>query len=300
LYVTLEPCSHFGKTPPCADLLVRHRPKRVVVAMQDPYPEVAGCGIKVLQDHGIEVQIGVLESQARALNAPYLKLLETGKPWVIAKWAMTLDGAIATQTGDSKWISNELSRAVVHELRGRMDAVIVGIGTVLADDPFLTTRLSVGMEPHRIATRIVLDRSCRCSPQSKLVQSIDQGPVLIACSENADPGNMSRLRELGCEVLPIPESMLHRSLEFLLIELGKRRCTNVLIEGGGELLGHAFDCGEIDEVHCFIAPKIAGGSNALRPIGGKGHLLMQHASALDDVQVTNLLGDTLVQGKVQK
>ena len=300
VYVTLEPCSHFGKTPPCVDLLVRHGPKRVVIAMQDPFPAVAGRGLQSLRDAAIEVEVGVLEQQARELNAPYLKLLANGTPWVIAKWAMTLDGALASRGQDSRWISNELSRGVVHELRSGMDAIVVGIGTAIADDPLLTTRLPEGKCPARVATRVVVDRNCNLSPQSKLVQSIAQGPVIVASSEKASPEKVAMLRNAGCEVLEIPETELSTSLEFTLRELGKRRFTNVLIEGGGTILGHAFDHNLVDQVHCFIAPKIVGGMDAVRPVAGVGKWFMGEARPLHNVTVASLGDNVHFQGIVQR
>ena len=296
LYVTLEPCSHFGKTPPCVDLILQRSPKRVVVAMQDPFPAVAGSGIQKLRDHSIEVDVGVMEQQAKELNNPYLKLLQAKMPWVLAKWAMTLDGAIATYGQDSKWISNEQSRGVVHQLRSGMDAVIIGIGTAIADDPLLTARLTSGSSPARIATRVIMDRSCRLSPDSKLVQSIQAGPVLIVASDQADQARVLELRAAGCEVLLIPTRELPCSLQYTLLELGKRRYTNVLLEGGGTLLGHAFDQDLIDQVHCFIAPKIVGGISAIRPIAGCGKSLMSEARQLLKMTVECLGDNVHIQG----
>jgi diaminohydroxyphosphoribosylaminopyrimidine deaminase / 5-amino-6-(5-phosphoribosylamino)uracil reductase len=300
VYVTLEPCSHFGKTPPCVDLLLHHRPKRVVVAMQDPFGEVSGRGIQALRHQNIEVEVGVLQDRAQELNAPYLKLIATGMPWVVAKWAMTLDGAIATRDQDSKWISNELSRGVVHQLRSVMDAVIIGIGTAIADDPLLTTRLPDGARPARIATRVVVDRECRLLPTSKLVSSIAEGPVLVACSEKAEPERARILRSAGCEVLIIPEPELRSSLDFVLKELGRRRFTNVLLEGGGTLLGHAFDRGHIDQVHCFVAAKLAGGAKATRPLAGVGKSLMKEADELYNTTIETLGDNVHIQGMVRQ
>lgn len=300
VYVTLEPCSHFGKTPPCVDLLLRLRPKRVVVAMQDPFSEVSGRGIQALRLQSIEVDVGVLGAQAQELNAPYLKRLAKGIPWVTAKWAMTLDGAIATRDQDSKWISNELSRGIVHQLRSGMDAVIVGIGTAIADDPLLTTRLPDGTRPARIATRVVVDRECRLSPTSMLVSSIAEGPVLVACSERAEPERVRNLRSSGCEVLMIPEPEVVSSLEFTLRELGSRRYTNVLLEGGGTLLGHAFDRELIDQVHCFVAAKLAGGAKAMRPLAGVGKSLMREATELDNTTIETLGDNVHIQGIVRR
>lgn len=296
VYVTLEPCSHFGKTPPCVDLLLQNKPKRIVVAMQDPFPEVAGRGIAKLRENQIQVDVGTLQSQAMALNAPYLKRIQTGCPWVIAKWAMTLDGAIATRDGDSKWISSEISRGIVHELRSRLDAILIGSGTAIADDPWLTTRLKSNQASKRVAARVVLDRQFRISTESKLVRSCDQGVVIIATSELADPSKIDTLCNLGCEVLRIPEQHLGSSLGFVLGELGKRNMTNVLIEGGQSLLGNAFDERLVDEVHCFIAPKIVGGANALRPIGGVGCGWMRQAQEISEPTVMQLGDDVYIRG----
>jgi len=300
VYVTLEPCSHFGKTPPCVDLLVSHQPKRVVIAMSDPFPAVSGRGIALLRENSIDVDVGVLETQAKHLNAPYLKLLSEKMPWVIAKWAMTLDGALATRDGDSKWISNEMSRRVVHRIRSRVDAVLVGIGTALADDPLLTARLEPNEAPLRIASRVVLDRQCRLSPDSKLVQSVGSGPVLIAVSRFAPQDNVSKLKDAGCEILVVPEEAENQSLGFVLKELGNRRFTNVLLEGGSTLLGSAFDGALIDEVHCFIAPKIVGGHNAMRPVDGVGKALMEQAAQLSNVQIECLDNDVHIHGFVDR
>lgn len=297
IYVTLEPCSHFGKTPPCVDTLLRYRPKRLVIAMQDPFPEVAGRGIQKLRENGIETTVGIEEEKARELNAPYFKLLETGLPWVIAKWAMTLDGAIATCGGDSQWISNPESRQRVHQIRSRIDAIVVGSGTVIADDPLLTTRMANGEAANRIATRVVIDRRLQIPLQSKLVQSISPlCPLLVATSRESNPHHLRELNEAGCEILLIPEERLSTSLRFVLEELGKRRITNVLLEGGGTILGHAFDQRLVDQVHCFIATKIVGGATARRPVAGKGVEWMREAMLLRSTTIETLDGDVHVIG----
>jgi diaminohydroxyphosphoribosylaminopyrimidine deaminase/5-amino-6-(5-phosphoribosylamino)uracil reductase len=291
IYVTLEPCSHFGKTPPCAPLVASKRPNRVVVAMPDPFPAVAGRGIALLQEHGIEVTTGILESEARELNAPYLKLLKTGKPWTIAKWAMTLDGAIATATGDSKWISNELSRASVHQMRSDLDGVIVGIQTVLKDDPLLTARLPDNVKPHRVATRVVLDHRGRLPLDSKLVQSIPMAPLWVIVADHCPVAKREAMARLGASVFAMPADYQHDSLTFALEELGRARATNVLIEGGGAVLGSAFDRNLVDQVECYIAPKVFGG-DAKRPVLGAGLERVQDAS-LWRIESTRVLGDDI-------
>lgn len=278
LYVTLEPCCHHGKTPPCTDAIVAAGIRRVVAAMPDPFPRVAGGGIQQLATVGIPVQVGLLEDQARELNAPYLKLLRTGKPWVIAKWAMTLDGKIATASGASQWISGPESREVVHRLRGRMDAILIGRGTALADDPLLTARPDDSAPLLRIATRIVVDSHCQLPSTSQLVATAAEAPVLVACGPQAASHEIQRLIAAGCEVLQLPATTHPQRLQQLLVELGRRRMTNILVEGGGQLLGALFDAGEVDEVHAFIAPKLFGGARAPGPIGGTG--IDEVASAL--------------------
>ena len=276
LYVTLEPCCHFGKTPPCTDAILAAGVRRVVAAMADPFPKVAGGGIALLRNAGVEVEVGVCEAVARRLNAPYLKLVGTGRPYVHAKWAMTLDGKIATRTGDSKWISNETSRRRVHELRGRMDAILVGSGTALADDPQLTAR----PPGPRVATRIVLDRRGRLSPDSHLVRTAREVPTIVV-----GQGNPAHV-----EVIP------SGSIVELLDELGRRRFTNVLVEGGGEVLGSFLDAGEIDEVHVFIAPILAGGEAARGPVLGGGVERMADALRLAAWEVETVEGDVYLRG----
>ncbi len=193
LYVTLEPCCHHGKTPPCTDAILQAGVARVVAAMTDPFPEVAGKGLSILQAAGVTVVVGLGEKEARRLNAPYLKLLTTGRPYIHAKWAMMLDGKIATRTGDSKWISGEESRRRVHELRGRMDGIIVGIGTALADDPLLTVRPPGA----RVPTRIILDSHARLSPHSRLVQTAKEAPVMVVTIRPATDEPVRVLKKSG-------------------------------------------------------------------------------------------------------
>ena len=281
LYVTLEPCCHHGKTPPCADAVIAAGVRRVVAAMADPFPRVAGGGIARLQEAGITIAVGECEAEARRLNAPYLTLLATGRPYIHAKWAMTLDGKIATRTGDSKWISNETSRRRVHELRGRMDAVVVGIGTALADDPQLTAR----PPGPRVATRIVLDRQGRLPVTSILATTARQAPVLVVTERPHES-----LTAVGCEVFPCT------GVPALLDELGRRRMTNVLVEGGSGVLGSFLDAGAIDEVHVFIAPKLAGGAQALPAVGGLGVERIADAMKLARWEVEPLDGDVLIHG----
>jgi diaminohydroxyphosphoribosylaminopyrimidine deaminase/5-amino-6-(5-phosphoribosylamino)uracil reductase len=291
LYVTLEPCCHHGKTPPCTDAVLRAGVRRVVVAMSDPFPAVAGNGTELLRAAGIAVQVGVCEAEARRLNAPYLKLLAAGRPYVHAKWAMTLDGKIATRSGDSRWISNEESRRRVHELRGRMDAIVVGIGTALADDPQLTAR----PPGPRTAVRVVLDGKGRLPPAGRLASSARQTPVLVATAA-ALPENIAELRECGCEVLALPGGDGRVDVSALLAEMGRRRYTNVLVEGGAGVLGSFRDAGAIDEVHVFVAPRLAGGAEARTPMGGRGVEWIAEALRLAEWRFEDVAGDLYVRG----
>lgn len=296
LYVTLEPCCHQGKTPPCTDAILKAGVRRVVAAMRDPFPAVDGGGFAQLQAAGVEVVSGVLAAEAESLNAPYLWLLSTGQPWVIAKWAMTLDGKIATEGGDSRWISNERSRAIVHELRGRVDAILVGRGTVEHDDPLLTAR----PEGPRRATRVVLDSLAQIATSSQLMRTARDWPVLVAVSPAAPEERCEALRALDCEVLLCPGEQYAERLQSLLNEMGRRRWTNVLLEGGGKLLGEAFHCDLINEVHAFIAPKLVGGTGALSPIGGEGVASMSTARQLRDATWREISGDLYLTGRLPR
>jgi diaminohydroxyphosphoribosylaminopyrimidine deaminase/5-amino-6-(5-phosphoribosylamino)uracil reductase len=299
MYVTLEPCCHYGKTPPCTEAIIPAGLARVVVAMRDPFPKVAGGGLKQLAAAGIDVELGLGEDQARALNAPYLKLVETGQPWTIAKWAMTLDGKIATRGGYSQWISGEAARQVAHQLRGRVDAILVGRRTAQLDDPLLTARPAAG-SPARIPARVVLDSHARLASFSQLVRTARQYPTIIAAGPEADEKDLRRLAEAGCEVLPFAaESQYERLLE-LLAELGRRRMTNILVEGGAQLLGTLLDAKQIDEAHVFIAPRLFGGERAPSPIAGAGVEQVAEGLSLNGVQVHAVGTDMYVTGRVQR
>jgi diaminohydroxyphosphoribosylaminopyrimidine deaminase/5-amino-6-(5-phosphoribosylamino)uracil reductase len=257
LFVTLEPCCHTGKTRPCTDAVIRAGITRVVMSMIDPFPQVAGQGIARLRDAGVDVRTGPGERRAREQNAPYLTLLRQSRPYVHAKWAMTWDGKIATRSGDSKWISGEESRRRVHALRGRMDAIIVGAGTVRADDPLLTARPAGPRRP----ARIVLSTSGILPEKCQLLRTSDQAPVIVT-------GPASRTHG-AAEILSVPIENGGASVAALLTELGRRRMTNVLVEGGAHILGSFFDADLVDEVHVFIAPRILAG-DGLPAIAGPG------------------------------
>lgn len=265
LVVTLEPCCHWGKTPPCTEAVLRSGVQRVVVATADPFPKVAGGGVRMMREAGVEVEVGLCEAEARRLNAPYFKLLRTGRPWVHLKWAMTLDGKIATRTGDSKWISGEASRAAVHVLRGRLDAVIVGRGTVAADDPLLTAR----PPGPRTLARVILSASGDLPDRCRLRATARDTPVVVFTTA----GNEAKLAGWaadGCEVVPLAVSDNRLSVDAVLDELGRRRMTHVLVEGGAGVLGSFLDARAADEYHVYVAPKLVGGTGAPSPVGGAG------------------------------
>lgn len=247
LYVTLEPCCHFGKTPPCTDAISRSGISRVVAAMADPFPQVDGGGFARLRAAGVVVDVGECAAEARRLNAAYLTLLTQRRPYFHAKWAMTLDGRTATDAGDSRWISGEESRRRVHALRGRVDAIVVGAGTVRADDPLLTARPPGPRTP----ARVVVSTDGKLPAGCQLMRTAELGPVLVT--------SVRPLSIAGIEVLELPAGDTGVSLPALAAELGRRRMTNVLVEGGARLFGSLLAADLIDEYHFFIAAKILGG-----------------------------------------
>jgi diaminohydroxyphosphoribosylaminopyrimidine deaminase / 5-amino-6-(5-phosphoribosylamino)uracil reductase len=293
LYVTLEPCCHQGKTPPCTQAVLASGVHRVVVAQPDPFPQVQGGGIAALRAAGLTVEVGLLEAQARRLNAPYLKLVTRGRPWLIAKWAMSLDGKIATRAGESRWISSPESRQIVHALRGRMDAIMVGRETAARDDPLLTAR----PPGPRTAVRVVLDTRASLGSDSQLVRTARETPVLVAVGQESSASDQSRLRNAGCEVFLCEGPSPAARLDALLAELGRRRLTNVLVEGGARLLGSLLDARQIDEVHVFIAPKLLGGADAPAAIAGTGIAAIGEALRLEAAEVRRVADDTYITAR---
>jgi diaminohydroxyphosphoribosylaminopyrimidine deaminase / 5-amino-6-(5-phosphoribosylamino)uracil reductase len=297
LYVTLEPCCHFGKTPPCSRAVIAAGIHRVVIGMRDPNPRVDGGGIVELRNAGISVEMGLLEQEAKSLVAPFLRLVTQHRPWFHGKWAMTLDGKIATRSGDSKWITNEASRAVVHQLRGRMDGILVGIGTAIADNPALTAR----PKGPRIATRIVVDSTARLPVESQLVQTVSAAPVLVLTTDTAPFDRCTRLRDAGVEVVTIETGSNGKpDPNGVSFELGRRRFTNVLIEGGGQMLGSFFDKNLIDEVHAFIANKLIGGSDSPSPLEGIGLGSIGACPSIEQPVVEMLDGDIYLHGQLKR
>lgn len=295
VYVTLEPCAHQGKTGPCVDALIKAQVARVVVAIEDPFAKVAGQGINRLRNAGIEVETKICEPEAIDLLAPYLKKVTTGIPWIIAKWAMTWDGKIATSANDSQWISNELSRKRVHALRGRVDAIMIGAGTANLDNPLLTAR----PPGPRQAARIVIDSAASLRVDSQLVRSAADHPVLLCSSNLADDVKCQQLEAAGVELWRGSATDRNQRLLEFLEQLAARDFTNVLVEGGSELLGSLFELGQIDEVHCFIGPKLVGGNDAKTPLAGRGIALMSGAGQIHLQKMEQIGDDVYLIGRVK-
>lgn len=293
LYVTLEPCNHFGRTPPCTEKILAAGISRVVVAMEDPNPGVAGGGLDVLRRAGLTVTCGVCRAEAEAINPGFLQLVRTGRPHVVLKWAATLDGFIAARSGDSRWVTGEAARRRVHEERLRSDAILVGIGTVLADDPRLTTRLEG--RPGRDPLRVVLDTHLRLPTTARLLTQTSEAGTLVVAGRPADPERRQALEAAGAQVLECPTGAAGLDLEWILDRLGEMGVAQVLIEGGGRVAAAALAAGVVDRVMLFYAPKLllGGGVPACR---GPGVERMADCLLLEDLRVTRLGEDLLVEG----
>ena len=293
LYVTLEPCSHHGRTPPCTDAIIAAGVAEVHASIVDVNPRVSGAGLDRLREAGITVHTGEGRHEAEELAAPHAKLVTTGRPLVTAKFAMSLDGKIATRTGDSKWITSEESRRYVHELRARSDAIMVGIGTVIADDPQLTARRPDGTPLPRQPLRVVVDSSGRLPRDSTLLKQA--GGTLVTMA-NESENVRACLESVGAEVFAAAGVDGRVDLAGLLDELGHRDITSVFVEGGGALLGSLFDGGLVDRVVGFVAPVIIGGESALSPVGGEGAERMADTLRLSGVRVETFGDDVAVSG----
>lgn len=297
IYVTLEPCCHHGRTPPCTDAIIAAGIERVIYAMEDPDPRCAGGGEAALRAAGIEVEGGLLREDARNLLAGYIRHRLTGRPLVTVKLAMSLDGRIATRTGDSQWISGEQSRRIVHDMRNRCDAVMVGVATVLADDPALTTR---NIPDGRDALRVIVDSRARTPAEAQVVREEGDAGCLIACTKSALPDRVRVLRDAGAEVLMLPERAGHVDLAALMDALGERGALSVLIEGGGELVAGALEVGVVDRMMLFYAPVIIGGREAVPGVGGRGAAEVADALRLHDVTTRRVGDDLLVEGSLKQ
>lgn len=294
LYVNLEPCDHHGRTPPCTEAVLAAGVQRVVVAMEDPDPQVRGRGLRRLQDAGVQVVVGVLEEEARRLNAPYIKHRTTGLPWVTCKWAVSLDGRIATRTGNSRWISGPQARAFAHRLRDGHDAVLVGCGTALRDDPALTCRIAGGRDP----LRVVVDGELHLGPEARMLRE-GTSSVVVATTPAADPARADRLRRAGAEVWVCEPAGGRVSLRDVLRRLADRGVLSVLVEGGSMVHASLLEEGLVDRVVAFVAPVVVGGAQAPGAVSGRGVAELAQALRLEDVSVHRLGPDVCVEGSVR-
>jgi len=297
LYVNLEPCSHYGRTPPCAEAVIKAGISKVVMAMEDPNPKVCGKGVEMLKNAGIETVTGVLEGEARRLNEIFIKYVTRKQPFVILKAAMTLDGKIATAGGDSKWISGEASRQQVHLLRDRVSAIMVGVGTVLADDPTLTAR--PGGEGGNDPVRIIVDSKGKIPIDSRVINNESAAGTILATTSAIGAEKEKLLLKKGVRLLKLDGPGGHVDLEGLLDQLYGLELDSVLLEGGGGLNAAALDAGIVDKAMIFIAPKIIGGRDAKTPVEGDGIGLMRDALRLGELSIVRFEEDILIEGYIR-
>jgi diaminohydroxyphosphoribosylaminopyrimidine deaminase/5-amino-6-(5-phosphoribosylamino)uracil reductase len=294
LYTNLEPCCHTGRTPPCVDGIVRAQIGRVVAAMRDPNPRVHGGGFRALRRHGVDVDVGLLRDEASRLNEAFIKRASTGLPFVTLKGASSLDGRIATRTGDSKWITSSLARRHARILRLEHDAIVVGIGTALADDPRLNRRpRCAGASPF---VRVVVDRTLRLPVRSRLVSTRREGPVLVFCGPDAASSKRRRLLAAGVELISVPLRRGRIDLESVLRRLAERGLNRVLVEGGGELHASFIEHHLADRLVLYLAPRLLGGASARPLVGGDGVARVQSAAALGSTRCTRIGDGWLIEG----
>ncbi len=295
MYVTLEPCCHYGKTPPCTEAILEQGISRVVIGSRDPNPKVAGKGAKLLREAGILVEEDFLREECDRLNAVFFHYITQGTPYVVMKYAMTLDGKIATRTGASKWITGEKARKKVQKLRHRYMGIMAGIGTVLADDPMLNVRLEGKKSP----VRIICDSHLRLPINSKICQTAKQYPTIVAYG-SGDWEAAARLEELGIFVVCVPDSAGRVDLKKLMQVLGSRGLDSILLEGGGELNEAALRAGIVHEVKVFVAPKLFGGEKAKTPVTGMGISVPGEAKMLSLEKVSQVGEDLLLEYLVRE
>ncbi len=298
IYVTLEPCSHQGRTGPCADALIAAGIRRVFIGTIDPNPQVSGRGVKRLQAAGIEVYKGICEAECQKLIAPFAWHLQHKTPLTLYKAAMTFDGQLATNTGDSRWVSGEQSRARVHQLRNQVDAIMVGVGTVLADDPQLTTRIAQG--GGRDPLRVVVDSHLRIPLESRIVCQKSAATTLIATTGQASASKIEQLQKAGCDLVILPERDSQVSLPALWAELGRRNIQSLLLEGGRTLAAAALQCGLINRLQLYLAPKLVGGTGLSGLFAGEGCRLMKDALELENLNVEQVGEDLLLSAEVKR
>lgn len=296
LYVTLEPCCHHGKTPPCTDIIIEKGIRKVYIGSGDPNPLVAGKGSNILREHGIEVEEHLLEKECLELNEIFFHYIKKEIPFIAMKYAMTLDGKIATFTGDSKWVTGEQAREHVHILRKKYTGIMAGIGTVLADDPMLNCRIEQDVDP----VRIICDTRLSIPLTSQITKTAKQIPTIIACGERAEMEKEKKLTEYGITVIRVPETTEGKlNLQSLITYLGKgMKIDSILLEGGGNLNASAIEQGIVNKVYAYIAPKLIGGAEAKSPVEGDGIQLMKDAVTLKDVQIRKLGSDYCISGGV--
>lgn len=299
LYVTLEPCCHQGKTPPCTDIIIEKKIARVFVGSMDSNPLVAGKGVQILRDHGIYVETGILDAECRKLNEVFYHYIATKTPFVVMKYAMTLDGKIACATGDSKWVTGEIARTQVHRMRGRYRGIMVGIGTVLADDPILNCRVEGGVDP----VRIICDSNLHIPTESQIVKTASDIETIVACSQEAleserKQEKIRRLKEAGIQIIGT-EGAHGVNLVELMKKLGGQNIDSILLEGGGTLNASALEDGIVNKVYAYIAGKLIGGMDARSPVEGMGIDRMADAITLQNMEIEKLGDDFCIVGYVK-
>nr|WP_207753601.1 bifunctional diaminohydroxyphosphoribosylaminopyrimidine deaminase/5-amino-6-(5-phosphoribosylamino)uracil reductase RibD [Clostridium paridis] len=296
VYVTLEPCHHYGKTPPCVDALIRNKVARVVIGQKDPNPLVAGKSISKLLEHGIEVEVGILEEECKKLNEVFNKFIVTKEPFIVLKSAISLDGKIATHTGESKWITGKEAREEVQELRNSLSGIMVGVDTVIMDNPLLTCRIPNGRNPKRI----IVDSNLRIPLDSKVLEVNEDSHCIIATTQKAPKEKVDILRNSGVEVIILPENDGKVSLKNLVVELGRKNIDGILLEGGGTLNYSALKEGIIDKVQYYISPKIIGGKDAKTSVEGDGVNRIEECFRLNEVTTKVIGEDILVEGYIKE
>jgi diaminohydroxyphosphoribosylaminopyrimidine deaminase/5-amino-6-(5-phosphoribosylamino)uracil reductase len=295
MYVTLEPCNHFGKTPPCTERIIREKISRVVLGISDPNKNVSGGGIEKLITAGIEVGSGVLQNEIRKVNEVFIKYVQTGQPFCAMKTAMTMDGKISTYTGDSKWISNELSRKFVHELRHSYSGIMVGVNTVISDNPFLTDRSDHENKSH--PAKIVVDSNGRTPLDSNIFKS-NEARTIIAVTEKASQSFVKKATKMGVEIIFCPVKNNKIDIRFLLTHLGELGIDSVLLEGGSTLNFSALQDAVVDKVYSFISPKLIGGEKAHTPVGGAGFKKINDAIVLKISEIKRFEEDIMIEAYI--